>query len=97
MKITKEHVRDATGQQLAKLFEVSENTIAGWTNGLQGASWRFLKRAEEKGIPKETVIMGLDLRIELTKERTERRKEMDVFLSKPSLTLKDQNSSVSAQ
>jgi hypothetical protein len=81
MKITPEHIRLATGKQLSQLFGASENTIAAWTVGAQEASGRIVSRAAAKGIPKEVLVVGLDLRRKESEEKTKKRQELDELLS----------------
>jgi hypothetical protein len=81
MKITPEHISLATGKQLSQLFGASENTIAAWTVGAQEASGRLVSRAAAKGIPKEVLVMGLDLRHKEAQEKARKRRELDILLS----------------
>jgi hypothetical protein len=81
MKITAEHISLATGKQLSRLFGASENTIAAWTVGDQEASGRLISRAAAKGVPKEVVVKGLDLRIDQAKEKSQKRQELEGFLA----------------
>jgi hypothetical protein len=80
MKITAEHISLATGKQLSRLFGASENTIAAWTVGDQEASGRLISRAAAKGVPKEILIKGLDLRIGQAKEKSQKRQELENLL-----------------
>jgi hypothetical protein len=81
MKITAEHISLATGKQLSRLFGASENTIAAWTVGDQEASGRLISRAAAKGVPKEILIKGLDLRIDQAKEKSQKRQELESALA----------------
>jgi transcriptional regulator with XRE-family HTH domain len=76
-KITPEHISRATGKQLSRLFGVSENTITAWTLGQQEASGRHLSRAAETGIPKDVLLLGLDLRRKRAEEAQRLRLELE--------------------
>jgi hypothetical protein len=81
MKITPEHISLATGRQLSQLFDASENTITAWAVGTQEASGRLISRAAAKGIPKEVLVKGLDLRRERAEEIAKKRRELDKHLA----------------
>lgn len=81
MKITPEHISLATGKQLSELFDASENTITAWAVGTQEASGRLISRAAAKGIPKEVLVKGLDLRRARVEEMTRKRRELNKHLA----------------
>jgi hypothetical protein len=87
MKITPEHISLATGKQLSRLFGASENTVAAWTVGDQEASGRLISRAAAKGVPKEILVKGLDLRRGADEEKSQKRQELEDFLASLSLQL----------
>lgn len=80
MKITAEHISLATGKQLCQLFGASENTIAAWTVGAQEVSGRLLSRAAAKGIPKDILMAGLDLRREKAELKSKKQQELGKYL-----------------
>lgn len=81
MKITPDHISLATGKQLSELFDTSENTIAAWAVGTQEASGRLINRAAAKGIPKEVLVKGLDLRRSRVEEMAKKRRELNKHLA----------------
>jgi hypothetical protein len=80
MELTPEHISLATGKQLSRLFGASENTIAAWTVGNQEASGRLISRAARKGIPREILVQGLDMRTNYAIQKALKRQELEELL-----------------
>ncbi|MEM6836317.1 MAG: hypothetical protein AAF609_05630 [Cyanobacteria bacterium P01_C01_bin.120] len=77
MQITEEHLRYALAKQIALIFDTSEQTVSNWRLGKNHPSGRMLQKAcDRTGIPKETLLRGLDLRV-LDADRNE---QLRVFL-----------------
>lgn len=62
MKITIDHIRYATGRQLAELIGTTEDRISQWTSQKVNISETMLNRALTRGVPKAVLIDGMDAR-----------------------------------
>lgn len=80
MGISEEHIRYATGQQLASLLGVFPQSVSAWTSGRRHVSGRVFERAEVRGIPKDVLLRGLDLRREEARKARRFRDELNSIL-----------------
>jgi hypothetical protein len=80
--LSDQHIRFATNQQLATLFETDKNTVSRWTNQRHGISGRSLERATQKGIALPALIQGLEQRQEDAELAKIFQTELDAFLSR---------------
>lgn len=82
MTLTPDHIRLATGKQLARLVGVSENTITSWTYGRHSVSGYALERVQTRyGIPKAVLLAGLDARRADATEAVSKQAELEQFLN----------------
>lgn len=79
--LTEQHIRYATGSQLAALLNVSPQAVSAWTVGSHHVSGLVLKRAEKQGISKEIVMRGLDLRTKDAQVARKMRDEVSAFIN----------------
>lgn len=78
--LTTEHIRYATGTQLAALLGVSPQAVAAWTVGRHNISGYILARAAHRGLFKDVLIKGLDLRCQDAKSARSLQGEVSEFL-----------------
>lgn len=79
--LTEQHIRYATGSQLASLLNVSPQTVSAWTVGSRHVSGFVLARAEEQGVAKDVLIRGLDLRVKDAQVAQQLQAEFSDFLN----------------
>ena len=79
--LTEQHIRYATGSQLASLLNVSPQAVSAWTVGSHHVSGFVLARAEKQGISKEVVMRGLDLRAKDAEVARKMRGEVSEFIN----------------
>ena len=79
--LTEQHIRYATGSQLASLLNVSPQAVSAWTVGSHHVSGFVLARAEKQGISKEIVMRGLDLRAKDAEMLRKLRGEVSEFIN----------------
>jgi plasmid maintenance system antidote protein VapI len=81
MQITENHIRYATGRQLAQLIGTSENNVSQWVSGRKAMSEGMLIRAATlHGISKAVLINGIDARRRDSDLARQIQAEVDSFL-----------------
>lgn len=78
--ITAEHIRHATGRQLAEMISVTPQAVSEWTQGKRHVSGLVLEQARLLGLPVSALIEGLDLRVADMSEARRFRAEITVYL-----------------
>lgn len=64
MQWTVNHIRFATGLQLAELLEVSPKTLSLWTQGHTSFVMSSLDAGIKRGVPLDVLVLGLEKRRE---------------------------------
>lgn len=78
--LTEEHIRHATGKQLAELIGTTESNVSQWTTQKASISGFMLDRAAERGVPKTVLIEGLDLRRKDAETARRFQEEIESFI-----------------
>ncbi len=81
MAWTVNHIRFATGLQLAELLQVSPKTLSLWTQGRTSFVMSSLDAGVKRGIPLEVLVMGLEKRREDMKRARRYQDEVQQLLS----------------
>jgi|GEM_PF-5551420 len=83
MDITEQHIRCAKNNQLAQLLDTSPQTVSGWQYG-KHYSERRINIGVSKGIPKEVLISGIELRRQDAAKANQLQSELATFLDENS-------------
>lgn len=75
-----EHVRYATGRQLADLLGVDPATVSRWDRGSRHWSLASLQPAVERGLPIQDILAALKARREDVERIAQAQRELDQIL-----------------
>ena len=80
-KITASHIRHATTNQIARIFETSKANASQWIGRKRGISEKQLQIGAKKGIPISALLEGIERKrcdLEIAREH---QKELEAFLN----------------